>query len=498
MRYLPLYLRKMTTPLQQLRKIRLDKLAKIREHDINPYPAGCRRDQTITKARQMMAKKVSIAGRIMAIRGHGGIHFFDLIDESGEIQLVFKIDDQSQHHLQLLKLLDIGDFIDVQGEIFTTKAGEISVLVKSFHLLTKSIRPLPDKWYGLKDVEERYRERYIDLIVNSKIRDIFYLRSKVLTSIRKFLDDHGFLEVETPILQPMYGGAAARPFVTYHNALNCNLYLRISDELYLKRLIVGGFEKVYEIGKDFRNEGLSRQHNPEFTMVEFYWAYANYEDLMTLTEELINLVLKKTLGKTKLKYEETVLDFSSPIRRLNFRDFLLQETGIDADKVKTEDELLAAIRKRKIDIDLKGVFGCGEIFDKLYKERMRPKVIQPTFLLDYPASMITLAKRKEKSPDKIASFQLLVNGFELVKAYNELNDPQDQKKRWLEAEKLVIRGAKEAERLDDAYIRALEYGMPPTAGWGMGLDRLLTLLTGVHTLKEVILFPTLRPQKEKK
>jgi len=477
----------MTPPLEELKKIRLQKLAEIKKLGIDPYPAKTSRKQSIIKAITMMGKSVMVAGRITGIRGHGGIQFFDLTDESGKIQLVFKKDELKAKDQQLLALLDIGDFIEVWGKVFKTKAGEVSVSVGFLKLLTKSIRPLPSVWHGLKDIEERYRQRYVDLVVNPEVKKIFYLRTKVLRAVREFLDSQGFLEVETPILQPMYGGASARPFVTHHNTLNCDLYLRISDELYLKRLIVGGFEKVYEVSKDFRNEGIDRAHNPEFTQVEFYWAYADYEDLMKLTEELIAKILKNDLGDIKI-------NFKFPIPRITFRDLLLKEVGIDIDKIDSEKALLSEIKKRKIMIDLKGVVGLGGIFDKLYKERIRPKIIEPTFVLDYPASMIALAKRKEENPGQIASFQLLANGFELIKAYNELNDPIDQKERWLETEKLSKKGDEAAERLDEDYIRALEYGMPPTAGWGMGIDRFVSVLASLP-IKEVILFPTLKPEK---
>ena len=484
----------MALPIDQLRKIRLEKLQKIKNLGIDPYPPRCLRQQTISQALKMMGKKVAVTGRIMAIRGHGGIQFFDLRDETAKIQLVFKKDKLGKLHLQLLPLLDIGDFLATQGEVFKTKAGEISVLVSDFQLLAKSLRPLPSKWYGLKDVEERYRKRYLDLIMNEEVRKIFYLRSRILTAIREFLDKEGFLEVETPILQEMYGGASARPFITHHNALDCDLYLRISDELYLKRLIVGGFEKVYEVSKDFRNEGIDRAHNPEFTQVEFYWAYANYEDLMELTEKMLVKVLTTTFGKTKIRCGNKTLDFTPPLPRVYFRDIFLDETGIDIDKINTEEELLRAIEEKKVAVDLRGIFGMGPIFEKIYKEKIRPRLIQPTFLLDYPSSMIALAKRKESEPNKIASMQLLADGWELIKAYNELNDPLDQKERWLEMEKLAQKGVEEAERVDESYIEALEYGMPPTAGWGMGIDRFVAVLTN-KPLKEVILFPTLAPKK---
>ena len=475
-----------------LRKIRLEKLKKIREFGIDPYPATSGRKQTIAQARKMMGKKVAVAGRIMAIRGHGGIQFFDLCDESGTIQLVLKKDNLSPIAYRLSQLLDIGDFIDASGKIFKTKAGETSVLVKNFHLLTKSIRPLPSKWHGLKDVEERYRRRYLDLIMNPKVKDAFLIRTEVLTELRNYLNSYGFVEVETPILQSIYGGAAAKPFVTHHNVLDFDLYLRISDELYLKRLIVGGFEKVYEVCKDFRNEGIGRQHNPEFTQLEFYWAYADYEDLMEFTEAMLTHVIKKVIGKLKIKHEKTVLDFTPPWRRVTFRDLLYKELGIDINIVDTEQRLAREIKKKKIKLDLKGIVGYGALVDKLYKETCRSKLVQPTLLLDYPAEMIALAKRKTEDPSKIASFQLLVKGFELIKAYNELNDPVDQKERWLEMEKLAEKGLEEHEALDEDYVRALEYGMPPTAGWGIGIDRLVTFLTNTHSLKDVIFFPTLR------
>lgn len=486
----------MPEPIENLRKIRLEKLEKIRKLGIDPYPARCQRKQTIAQALKMMGKNVAVAGRIMAIRGHGGIQFFDLRDESGKIQLVFKKDQlDSESVCQFVSLLDIGDFIDAQGKIFKTQAGEISVLVKDFHLLTKSLRPLPSKWYGLKDVEERYRQRYVDLIMNPKVRETFRIRTKILTELRNYLDSHGFMEVETPILQPIYGGATARPFITHHNALDCDLYLRISNELYLKRLIVGGFEKVYEVSKDFRNEGIDRQHNPEFTQIEFYWAYATYEDLMKFTEEMLTCVIKKVLGKLKVKNGDDILDFTLPWKKITFRQALLQHIGIDIEKVNTEQKLLAEIKKRKIQLDLEGVVGYGAILDEFYKKTLRPTLIQPTFLLDYPVEMVALAKRKEEDKSKIASLQLLIKGFEMITAYNELNDPIDQTERWQESERLAKRGLEEHEAFDADYVRALEYGMPPTAGWGMGIDRFVSFLTNAHSIKEVISFPTMRPER---
>ncbi len=483
--------------LDKLIKSRLSKLEKIRKLGVDPYPARLRFSDRISakEALKKLGKNVAIAGRLMAWREHGGSIFTDLEDESGKIQLFFKKDVLGKKKFGFLELLDFGDFIEARGKVFKTKAGEITVEVEDYNLLAKSLRPLPSKWHGLKDVEERYRQRYVDLIMNPKVRKRFLVRTKVLTELRKFLDSHGFVEVETPILQPMYGGASAKPFITHHNALDCDLYLRISDELYLKRLIVGGFEKVYEVSKDFRNEGIDRQHNPEFTQIEFYWAYATYEDLMKFTEEMLSHVIKKVLGKLKVKHEDDVLDFTPPWKRITFREAMLENTGIDIDKANTEKKLWAEIKKKKIELDLEGVVGYGALLDEFYKKTLRPTLIQPTFLLDYPVEMIALAKRKEEDKSKIASLQLLIKSFEMITAYNELNDPIDQAERWREFEKLAQKGLEEYEPFDADYVRALEYGMPPTAGWGMGIDRFCTFLTDVHTLKEIILFPTMRPEK---
>jgi lysyl-tRNA synthetase class 2 len=487
----------MPKPIEELRKIRLQKLKKIREMSVDPYPARCQRKHEITQARKMMGKNVSVAGRIMAVRGHGGIRFFDLVDESGKIQLVFKADDFKKESLKLLDLLDVGDFIDSQGRVFKTKAGEVSVQVKTFHLLTKSLRPLPDKWHGLKDVEERYRQRYVDLVMNSQVRKIFEVRKKIIDELRAYLNKHGAFEVETPILQPIYGGATAKPFITHHNALGCDLYLRISDELYLKRLIGGGFEFVYEFGKDFRNEGIDRQHNPEFTMLEFYWAWKDYHDLMRFTEEMLSYVVKKVMGKYKVKHGEDTVDFTPPWKRMTFQEAILEWAGVDITKIDTEAELKAEIKKRKIKLDLKGVVGYGALLDVFYKRLVRPNIIGPLFLYDWPVEMVPLAKRKADNPRLVESFQPLAKGMELLLAYSELNDPLDQRQRWEEEMRLAKKGLEEYQVVDEDYIRALEYGLPPLAGWGMGIDRFTALLTNQHSLKDVILFPTLRPEKGK-
>ncbi|MFW6143927.1 MAG: lysine--tRNA ligase, partial [Patescibacteria group bacterium] len=391
-------------------------------------------------------------------------------------------------------------FIGVRGELFETDAGELTVLAKELKLLSKSLRPLPSEWYGLKDKEERYRKRYLDLIMNSEVRKIFRTRTNILTFLRNYLDKREFMEVETPILQPIYGGASARPFVTHLDTLDTDFYLRISDELYLKRLIVGGFEKVYEVSKDFRNEGIDRQHSPEFTQIEFYWAYANYEDLMRFTEEMISSLVENVKGSLEIEFEGDELDFTPPWPRITYRDVILEHTGIDIDEVQTEEELREELAEGEGEInnfDLSGAVGYGAILDALYKEYCRPHLVQPTFLIDHPAELMPLAKRKPEDPSKIESVQLLVSGYELVKAYSELNDPQDQKARWEEQEGLAEKGLEEHEVLDVDYIEALEYGMPPTAGWGMGIDRLTAILTNQHSIRDVIFFPLMRPRKAK-
>jgi lysyl-tRNA synthetase class 2 len=430
-----------------------------------------------SQAKEMLDKEVILAGRIMAKRGHGKLIFYDLVDESGKIQLFC---------LNIKTEVKVGDIISISGTVFKTTAGEISVKVKELNLLAPIIRSLPEKWHGLKDVEERYRMRYVDLIANPEVKDIFKTRTKVLTEMRNFLDNHGFMEVETPILQPIYGGASAKPFITKHNKLDEDRYLRISNELYLKRLIVGGFEKIYEVSRDFRNEGVSRFHNPEFTQIEFYWAYIDYEELMRFTQEMINYLLSKVENKSGF-------DFSK-IKKISFHDALLKETGIDVDTIKDEKDFSLKIENCKLKIDKQGI-GLGAKLDNFYKEKVRPKIIEPTFITDYPSEMIALAKKKEDDSRYIASFQLLVNGVELLKAYNELNDPVDQAVRWNDEVALAKKGAENAMQFDKDYIRALEYGMPPTAGWGMGVDRFVQLITDSPTIKDVILFPSMRKEE---
>jgi len=441
-----------------------------------------------------MGEKVVIAARIWAWREHGGSVFADLKDETGKIQLFFQKKNLGEQ-FSLLKLLDIGDFILVKGKVFKTKAGEVTVDVEKFQVLTKTTRPLPSKWHGFKDIEERYRQRYLDLLLNKEVRQVFEKRAQIIKLLRKYLDEHGFLEVKTPALQPIYGGATAKPFITHHNALDIDLYLRIADELYLKRLIVGGFEKIYEICPDFRNEGIDRWHNPEFSQLEFYWAYADYKDLMEMTEDMLSGIVKKVTGSLKVKYGKSEIDFSRPWKRLAFRDAVLERTGIDIDKQETVNKLKKAVKEKKIKVKLDKTRDIPSILDALYKIVVRPNILKPTFIIDHPYSMKPLAKRHEDNPSKVESVQLIAVGAELTNAYSELNDPQDQKERWQEDMKRAKAGAEEYQVLDEDYIRALEYGMPPTAGWGLGIDRFTAILTDKHTIKETILFPTLRPEK---
>lgn len=490
-------------PIQSLRETRLKKLQEIRKLGINPYPARCERRQKAKEAQEMIGKGVKIAGRIMSIRGHGGIQFLDLYDETGKIQLVFKKDTLGAIDLKILNLLDIGDFLAAEGKVFKTKTGETSVLVEKFSLLAKSLRPLPSQWYGLKDTEERYRKRYLDILLNPQVKRTFELRTKIVTFIREFLNSRGFLEVETPTLQEIYGGASARPFKTHHNALDYDFYLKISDELYLKRLIIAGFEKVYEIDKDFRNEGIDKYHNPEFTMMECYWAYADYQEMMRLTEDLFSYVLKKVLGETKIKYGGYELDFTPPWQRLTMKEAIKKFAKIDVDKL-TDKEIQALLKRHKLLPEerptLTGVaagFNRGIAIATLF-ELVEPYLIQPTFIYDFPKETTALCKQKEVDPNLIERFEPYACGFELGNAYSELNDPLVQREFFEEQVKAAKSGDKEAHPMDEAFIEALEYGMPPTGGLGIGIDRVVMLLTNSQNIREVILFPTLKPERLKK
>lgn len=480
--------------LDDLRKVRLEKLEKIKELGINPYPARCIRKQTCAEALEMMGKEVAVAGRIMAIRGHGGIQFFDLHDESGKIQIVFKSDKLTPNRLPLAALLDIGDFIDVQGEVFKTQAGETSVLASDFHLLTKSIRPLPSQWYGLKDVEERYRRRYVDLVMNPQARDILVKRSKIVSALRKFLiEEKGYIEVEDPILQSLYGGTRARPFKTHHNTLNMDLYLRISNELYLKRLVVGGLEKVFEIGHTFRNEGMDRHHNPEFTMLETMEAYADYKKNMELIEEIFEYVAKDVFGTTELPFQGNIISYKKPWTRIKLSDLFKKNTGIGIEEIDSLEKATALAKK--LGVEIKNFMTDGEILLEIFEKKCTSELTQPTFIYDYPADFYPLAKRCADNPKFVESFDIYVSGLEMGTNYSEQNDPQVLKQAWEEEKKKAKAGNPEAQVIDEDFLEALEYGMPPTSGIGPGIDRWVMVMTDTPSIRDVILFPTLRPEK---
>lgn len=469
--------------------------------ELFPNPSCFKRTKTSKEIADNFSKlenkEENIAGRITSIRGHGKASFVDVADFFGKIQVMVRFDDIGEQNYEIFKELDVGDFIGVEGVVIKTKTEEISIRAKKITILAKVLRPLPSKWYGLKDLELRYRRRYLDLLMNPEIKEKLIKKSMIVKSIREFMDSNGFIEVQTPILQSIYGGASAEPFITHHNALNADFYLRISTEMYLKRLMVSGFEKIYEIGPVFRNEGIDTSHLQEIpNHFEFYWAYQNYEGLMEFTEKMLVYVLNKVLGTTKVKYQDLVLDFTPPIKRVKFKDLLLEHTGLDIDKCNTYEKLVAEIKAKKIkDIDLKKIKHYGALIDEFYKKTCRPQIIQPIFLTHYPVEMIPLAKRNEKDKSKINTFQLVANGIEFVKAYDELNDPVDQRKRLEEQQKFLEMGDKEAHPLDNDFIEAMEYGMPPMAGFGLGIDRFAFLLLDFENIRGSLWFPTLRPEK---
>ncbi len=484
--------------LDELRKIRLKKLEAIKKSGILPYPEKTKRTHKIVQALEdfdalsRLKKEVILVGRIRSLREHGGSTFSHIEDGTGKIQTYFKKDRLGEKGYQfLLDNFDIGDFLQVRGFLFKTKRGEKTIDVSDFKILAKSLLPLPEKWYGFQDIEERFRKRYLDLIFNPETKNKFKLRSRIIKEIRDFLEKEEFLEVETPILQPIYGGARARPFKTHHNALDIDLYLRIAPELYLKRLIVGGFEKIYEIGRVFRNEGIDRSHNPDYTHLEFYWAYADYKDLMKLCERMFENLVKKIFGKMEITYENRKINFKTPWPRIEFNHLIKKYINIKLDEIN-ERALKQKAQKLGLEIPKEG--GKVEILDEIYKKFCRPKIWQPTFVIHYPLGFQPLAKQLEKDPQKLANFQLVVAGWELVNAFSELNDPIEQKERFQEQENFFKHGLQEAQRMDQDFIDALEYGLPPTAGFGLGVDRLVALLTDSHSLREVILFPLMRPK----
>ncbi len=483
--------------LEDLQKERLKKLKNIKSLGINPYPSKSNRKHLIEIARKMMGKKVVVVGRIRSFRPHGKITFADLEDQSGKIQLFFAEQQLKGEKYEFLNNLDLGDFLECSGEIFKTNAGEITVKVSDYKLLSKSIRPLPSSWYGLKDVEERYRKRYLDLLMNPQVKTIIEIRSKIIYNLRKFMvEEKGYIEVENPILQPIYGGGRARPFKTHHNSLDTDFYLRISNELYLKRLIVGGFEKVFEIGHTFRNEGMDKNHNPEFTMFETMEAYANYEDNMNLIEEMFEYVVKQIFGKTKITYQGKVLEFKKPWERIKLSDLFKKYTGVHFHEIDTLEK--ATNLAKKLGVEIKDYMTDGEILLEIFEKKCTDQLIQPTFVYDYPADFYPLAKRLENNPKLVESFDIYVVGMEMGTNWSEQNDPQILKESWDNEKKKAKAGNEEAQKTDDDFLESLEYGMPPTSGIGPGLDRWVMVLTDSPSIADVIPFPMLRPEKKGK
>jgi lysyl-tRNA synthetase class 2 len=513
-----------TTPerseeISRLMRDRIEKLEALRDRGIEPYAYRYEPTHSTVAAAALFerwetdpqepsaegpAEVVRVAGRIASRRVMGKASFLHLADRAGRLQLYVRLNDVGAAAYEMLDLLDLGDWIGAEGTMFRTRTGEVSLRVRSLELLAKSVRPLPfgkeeidpdtgerRVYSGFTDLEARYRQRYADLAVNPEVREVFVARARAIRAIRDFLDARGFLEVETPVLQPVYGGAAARPFVTHHNTLDMPLYLRIADELYLKRLIVGGLERVYEIGKDFRNEGMDRSHNPEFTMLEFYAAYLDYEDVMRLTEELLVHVVREVTGRTVLKYGEHAIEFTPPFARYSMYEALRELGGVDVPSLSDEE---LRDRVRALGVADTAAMARGKLIDELFGELVEPHLIQPTFITDYPREMSPLAKPKRGDPQLTERFELIVAGRELVNAYSELNDPFDQRERFEAQARLRAAGDEEAQPLDTDFLRALEYGMPPTGGFGMGIDRLVMLLTDRPSIRDVILFPTMRPE----
>jgi len=484
--------------IEELRNERLKKLKNLQSAGIRPYPGETKRTHAVAaalldwKKLEDTQKEIIVAGRLRSMRGHGGMLFCDIADGTGKIQILLKKDGLGEKSYQFFAdNFDVGDFAQIRGTAITTKRGEKTVLAADYKMMSKSLRPLPDKWHGLQDTEERYRRRYLDLIFNEDIKQKFIVRTNIIKAIREFLDERGFMEVETPILQTIYGGATAKPFKTYFNAYDMEVFLRIAPELFLKKLLVGGFEKVYEIARNFRNEGVDKQHNPDFTMLEFYWAWADYKQLMKLTEELVVFILEKVLGKTKIVYQGTEIDFAAPWPRIEYLDLLKKEANVDYWAL---DRRGLAAKAEELGAEIDKNAGKAEIADEIYKKLCRPKIVQPTFLIHYPKESKPLAKELDGDPRIAANFQLLVNGFEVVNAFSEQNDPLEQAARLKEQEELFKRGFAEAQRTDTDFIEALEHGMPPAAGLGMGIDRLAALLTDSNALREIILFPLMKPK----
>ncbi len=495
----------------ELVKERIKKLNRLRDAGVEPYGAPFalkdrasdiveRFGELSKEELEARSEKCTVAGRIISFRNFGKTAFAHIQDATGRIQAYFSKDIIVSNN-DLFKNLDIGDIIGIEGVLFRTRTGELTVQVNDFTLLSKSLRPLPEKWHGLKDIETRCRQRYVDLIVNPDVRELFMKRSRMVKAVRNFFDEKGFLEVETPMMHQIPGGATARPFKTHHNALDMDLYLRIAPELYLKRLLVGGYEKVYELNKNFRNEGISSKHNPEFTMVEFYISYKDYKYLMGFTEELIPLLCKEINGDLRVPFgegtetgEEEIIDFTPPWPRLTMME-AMELQGVDPAVFESLEKAEAYAGKKNIGIEENA--SLGKVLDEIFKKKVEPGLIQPTFITDYPVELSPLARRKKDAPHLVERFELFIGGREVANAFSELTDPIDQKERLMEQAEARNKGDEEANFMDEDFVRALEYGMPPAAGEGIGIDRLFMLLTNTHSIRDVILFPHLRPEQIK-
>lgn len=480
--------------INELIKVRRDKLEELRAMGIDPFGQRFDRDTNALEVQNnftgLEGQTVKIAGRIMSKRRHGKAGFANLQDLSGHIQLYFRQDDLGEQKYDLFKKLDIGDILGITGEVFRTQKGEISIHARDLVYLSKSLHPLPEKWHGLKDVELRYRQRYVDLIVNPEVKEVFVKRSRVIKEMRNYMDERGFLEVETPMMHPIAGGAVARPFITHHNALDMNLYLRIAPELYLKRLIVGGLEKVYEINRNFRNEGISTRHNPEFTMMEVYQAYADYEVMMDLTENMIATVVERVNGSMVVEMEGQRIDFTPPWQRISMLEAIEKYTGVNFTAIKTDEEARTAARS--LNMEVNGETTRGDLINEVFEEFVEEKLIQPTFVYGHPLEISPLAKKNADNPQFTDRFEVFIMQREIANAFSELNDPIDQKERFQKQVEKRTKGDGEAHMMDEDYINALEYGMPPAGGLGIGIDRLVMLITSSPSIRDVILFPTLR------
>jgi len=475
---------------------RREKLERLRADGVEPFPhqfegrteiGEVRARHEAIAAGEETDDRYRVAGRIAARRGHGGAAFIDLVDRSGKLQLHAREDLLGAESFERLVGLDLGDIIGAEGSVFATKRGELSLRLESWTLLAKSLRPPPDKYHGLEDTELRYRQRELDLIANPETRELFRRRAAVVSAVREWLDERGFLEVETPVLQPLYGGALARPFTTHHNALDRDLYLRIATELYLKRCIVGGFERVYELGKDFRNEGISYKHNPEFTMLEWYEAYADYLDAAERVEQLVSHVAERVLGTTRIERDGVEIDLAPPWRRVTLRDAIKERTGVDLAERPSREELARAMGSEPDAAE-----GWGKLVDGVLSKLVEPELLQPTFVLDYPVELSPFAKRHRSAEGLVERFEAFVGGVEISNAFTELNDPDEQRRRFEQQMEELRRGDEETQPFDEAFLVALEHGMPPTAGVGLGIDRLVMLLSGAASVREVVLFPAMR------